>query len=77
MEVTHKYFKIISHFNNNRLKRKVTDAFLIKQELSSLNVQDQSVEQELLHQCILLNIITLTRSWERSVPCGNQSIDLS
>ena len=49
MEVTLKDFKIIgSHFNNNRLKRKIAEELLINQERLILNAQDQSVEVELL-----------------------------
>ena len=48
VEVTQEDFKIIgSHFKNNRLKRKIAVALLIKQERPSLNVQDQSVELKL------------------------------
>ena len=50
LEVTQEDFKVIdSHFRNNRLRRKIADALLIKQELPSLNVQDQSVELKLLN----------------------------
>ena len=49
VEVTQEDFKIISsHFENNRLERKITET-LIKHERPSLNVQDQSVELELLN----------------------------
>ena len=45
-----KSFKIIgSHFKNNRLIWKIVEALLIKQEGHSLNVQDQSVELNLLN----------------------------
>ena len=50
VEVTQEEFKIIdSHFKNNRLKRKITEALLIKQERPCLNVQDQSVALKLLN----------------------------
>ena len=50
VEVTQEDFKIIdSHFKNNRLKRKITEAFSIKQKRPSLNVQDQSVELKLFN----------------------------
>ena len=50
VEVTQEDFKIIgSNFKNNRLKRKITEALLIKQKRPSLNVQDQSVELKLLN----------------------------
>ena len=50
VEVTQEDFKIISsHFKNNRLKRKIAEALLIKQERPTLNVQDQSVELKLLN----------------------------
>ena len=50
VEVTQEDFKIIgSHFKNNRLKKKIAEALLIKQERSSLNVQDQSGELKLLN----------------------------
>ena len=50
VEVTQEDFKIIgSHFKNNRFKRKIAEALLIKQERPSLNVQDQSVELKLLN----------------------------
>ena len=43
VEVAQEDFQIISsHFQNNRLKSKIAEALLIKQELPSLNVQDQS-----------------------------------
>ena len=49
VEVTQKDFKIIgSHFKNNRPKWKITET-LIKQEHSSLNVLDQSVQLKLLN----------------------------
>ena len=49
-EVTREDFKIISsHFKNNRLKRAIVEALLIKQERPSSNVQDQSVEPKLLN----------------------------
>ena len=49
VEVTQEDFKIISsHFKNNRLKRKIAEALLIKQEHPSLNVQDQSAKLKLL-----------------------------
>ena len=42
VEVTKEDFKIISnHFKNNRLKRKIAEALLIKQKCPSLKVQDQ------------------------------------
>ena len=48
VEVTQEDFKIIgSNFKNNRLKRKIAEALLIKQKHPSLNVQDQSVELKL------------------------------
>ena len=41
VELTKEDFKIIgSHFNNDRLKRKIVEALLIKQGRLSLNVQD-------------------------------------
>ena len=50
VEVTQEDFKIIgSNFKNNRLKRKIAEALLIKQKRPSLNVQDQSVELKLLN----------------------------
>ena len=50
VEVTQDHFKVIgSHFKNNRLKRKITEALLINQKRRSLNVQDQSVELKLLN----------------------------
>ena len=50
VEVTQEEFKIIgSNFKNNRLKRKIAEALLIKQKRPSLNVQDQSVELKLLN----------------------------
>ena len=50
VEVALEYFKIMgSHFKNNRLKRKIAEALLIKRERPSLNVQDQSVEPKLLN----------------------------
>ena len=50
VEVTQEDFKIISsHFENNRLERKITETLLIKHERPSLNVQDQSVELKLLN----------------------------
>ena len=50
VEVTQENFKIIgSTFKINRLKRKITEALLIKQKRPSLNVQDQSVELKLLN----------------------------
>ena len=49
-EVTREDFKIISsHFKNNRFKRTIAEALLIKQERPSLNVQDQLVEPKLLN----------------------------
>ena len=49
-EVTQEDFKIIgSNFKNNRLKRKVAEALLIKQKRPSLNVQVQSVRLKLLN----------------------------
>ena len=49
-EVTLEYFKIMgSHFKNNRLKRKMAEALLIKPERPSSHVQDQSVEPKLLN----------------------------
>ena len=48
VEVTQEDFKIIgSNFKNNRLKRKIAEALLIKQKRPSLNAQDQSVELKL------------------------------
>ena len=42
VEVTQEDFKIISsHFKNNRLKRKIAEALLMKQKRTSLNVQGQ------------------------------------
>ena len=50
VEVTQEDFKIIgSHFKNNRLKTKIAEALLIKQERPTLNIQDQSVELNLLN----------------------------
>ena len=50
VEVTQEDFKIIgSNFKNNRLKRKIAEALLIKQKRPSFNVQDQSVELKLLN----------------------------
>ena len=50
VEVTQEDFKIMgSTFKINRLKRKITEALLIKQKHPSLNVQDQSVELKLLN----------------------------
>ena len=50
VEVTQEDFTIIgSNFKNNRLKRKIAEALLIKQKRPSLNVQDQSVELKLLN----------------------------
>ena len=50
VEVTQEDFKIIgSNFKNNRLKRKIAEALLIKQKRPSLNAQDQSVELKLLN----------------------------
>ena len=50
VEVAQEDFKIIgSNFKNNRLKRKIAEALLIKQKCPSLNVQDQSVELKLLN----------------------------
>ena len=50
VEVTKEDFKITgSHFKNNRLKRKIAEALLIKQEHPSLNVQDQSAKLKLLN----------------------------
>ena len=49
VEVTQEDFKTIgSNFKNNRLKRKIAEALLIKQKCPSLNVCDQSVELKLL-----------------------------
>ena len=49
-EVTQEGFKIIgSNFKNNRLKRKIAEALLIKQKRPSLNVQVQSVKLKLLN----------------------------
>ena len=49
VEVTQKAFKTIGiYFKNNRLKRKITEALLIKHECPYLNVQDQSIELILL-----------------------------
>ena len=49
VEVTQEDFKIISsHFKNNRLKRKIAEALLMKQKRPSLNVQGQWVELKLL-----------------------------
>ena len=51
VEVTQEDFKIIgSNFENNRLKRKITGALLIKQKRPSLNVQHQSVELKFLNK---------------------------
>ena len=51
VEVMQEDFKIIgSNFKNNRLKRKIVEALLIKQKRPSMNVQDQSVEVKLLNQ---------------------------
>ena len=50
VQVTQKDFKTIgSNFKNNRVKRKIVEALLIKQKHRSLNVQDQSVELKLLN----------------------------
>ena len=50
VEVTQEEFKIIgSNFKNNRLKRKIAEALLIKHKRPSLNVQDQSAELKLLN----------------------------
>ena len=50
VEVPQEDFKIIgSHFKNNRLKRKIAEALLMKHEHPSLNVQDQSIELKLLN----------------------------
>ena len=50
VEVTQEDFKVIGkHFKNKRLKRKIADALLIKQEHPSLNAQDQSVDLKLLN----------------------------
>ena len=50
VEVTQEDFKIIgTHFKNNRLKRKIAEALLIKQERPYFNVQHQSVELKLLN----------------------------
>ena len=50
VEITQEDFKIIgSNFKNNRLKRKIAEALLIKQKRPSLTVQDQSVELKLLN----------------------------
>ena len=49
-EVTQSDFKIVgSHFNNNRHKRKVAEALLIKEKRPSLNVQEQSIDLKLLN----------------------------
>ena len=49
VEVTQEDFKIIgSHFKNNRLKRKIAEALLIKKERPSFNVQDQSFGLKLI-----------------------------
>ena len=49
VEVTQKAFTTIGiHFKNNRLKRKITEALLIKYECPYLNVQYQSIELILL-----------------------------
>ena len=49
-EVTQSDFEIIgSHFNNNRLKRKIAEALLIKEKRPTLNVQGQSIELKLLN----------------------------
>ena len=49
-EVTQADFKIIgSHFNNNRHKRKIAEALLIKEKRPSLNVQEQSIDLKLLN----------------------------
>ena len=49
-EVTQSDFKIIgSHFNNNRHKRKIAEALLIKEKRPSLNVQEQSIYLKLLN----------------------------
>ena len=48
--VTQSDFKIIgSHFNNNRHKRKIAEALLIKEKRPSLNVQEQSIDLKLLN----------------------------
>ena len=53
VEVTQEDFKIICrNFENNRLKRNIAEALLIKQKRSCLNVQDLSVELKLLSQCL-------------------------
>ena len=53
VEVTQKDFKVIgSHFKNSRLKRKIAEPLLIKQERPALNNQDQSVELKLLNLCL-------------------------
>ena len=50
VEVTQEDFKVIgSHFKNNRLIRKITEALLIKQERPSFDVQDQSVKLTFLN----------------------------
>ena len=52
-EDTQEDFEIIgSHFKNSRLKRKIAETLLIKQERPSLDVQDQSVELKFLNQCL-------------------------
>ena len=44
VDVTQEVFKNIGiHFKNDRLKRKIVETLLKKQERPSLNVQDQSV----------------------------------
>ena len=49
-EVTQSDFKIIgSHSNNNRHKRKIAEALLIKEKRPSLNVQEQSIDLKLLN----------------------------
>ena len=49
-EVTQSDFKIIgSHFNNNRHKRKIAEALLLKKKRPSLNVQEQSIDLKLLN----------------------------
>ena len=50
VEVTQDDFKIVgTNFKNNRLKRKIIEALLLKQKRPSLSVQDQSVELKLLN----------------------------
>ena len=50
VEVAQEDVKIIgSYFTNNRLKSKITEALLIKQERPSLNVQDHSFQLKFLN----------------------------